>query len=460
MWWSQLQQEQSKANRRSTQQSQQENQRTASHSDPADSHQELRRGASRNRSSTALHEGYSALRRESQDNRLRRLQNDRSENSQQTLYARYALECRTFCWKLAFLVVFLVSTLPAVSYSNIGNVSLEQADPELVPFFADDLDRSSLKAAVLQSVAALRRRDESAILAFGDQRISVALIRESLETFAEMLETEPDISTALLRDFDIYRVTSPVLFTGYHEPVINGSLAPTERYRYPLYRVPNDLPARGAATPYFTRAEIDGQGALRGRGNEIVWLDDPVDRFFLHILGSGQIRLPKGERMRVGYAGDNGRAYRSIGRYLLDQRVLPPGQASTQGIRRYLAEHPEERDDILFHNPRYIFFKSFPTGPSGPVGSLGVPLTPGRSLAADPSIYPLGGLAFIHAKRPVWNGQNQVKWKEFFRFVVLQDTGAAIRGPARADLFWGSAAETEAGAMAQRGEMYLLVKKP
>ena len=170
--------------------------------------------------------------------------------------------------------------------------------------------------------------------------------------------------------------------------------------------------------------------------------------------------MPRGERIRVGYAGDNGRPYRSIGRYLLDQGVLPPGQASTQGIRRYLAEHTEERDTILFQNPRYIFFKELSTGPSGPVGSLGVPLTPGRSLAADPSVYPLGGLAFIHAKRPVWNARNQVTWKEFFRFVVLQDTGSAIRGPARADLFWGSAAETEAGAMAQRGEMYLLVKKP
>jgi peptidoglycan lytic transglycosylase A len=361
-------------------------------------------------------------------------------------------------WGRVFFIVLLLGALPTIGHSHIGEVSLAQEDLEFVPFFADDLDRSSLKAAVLQSVAALRQRDESQILAFGDQRISVSLLRESLETFAEMLDTEPDIGAALLQNFDIYRVTSPVLFTGYHEPVVNGSLVQTERYRYPLYRVPRDLPSRGAATPYFSRAEIDGQGILKGKGNEIVWLDDPVERFFLHIQGSGQIRLPKGERIRVGYAGDNGRPYRSIGRYLLDQQLLSPGRASTQDIRRYLAAHAEERDTILFHNPRYIFFKTLP-GPTGPVGSLGVPLTPGRSLAADPSIYPLGGLAFIHTKRPVWNARNQVTWKEFFRFVVLQDTGSAIRGPARADLFWGSAAETEAGAMAQRGEMYLLVKK-
>ena len=371
-------------------------------------------------------------------------------------------------WQIALLSVPLFGLTPQVGNGHVGTVSgaanervsLEQEDPEFIPFFADDLDRPSLKAAVLQSVAALRRRDESAILAFGDQRVSVRLIRESLETFAEMLDTEPDIGAALLQNFDIYRVTSPVLFTGYHEPIINGSLVPTQRYRYPLYRAPHDLPERGTGVPYFSRMEIDGQGALKGKGHELVWLDDPVERFFLHIQGSGQIRLSKGERIRVGYAGDNGRAYRSIGRYLLDQKRLPPGQASTEGIRRYLADNAEDRDAILFQNPRYIFFKALPPGPSGPVGSLGVPLTPGRSLATDPAIYPLGGLAFIHAKRPVWNTRNQVTWKEFFRFVVLQDTGAAIRGPARADLFWGSAAETEAGAMAQRGEMYLLVKKP
>jgi len=358
------------------------------------------------------------------------------------------------------LFIVLFCTIVNFGKSSTAWAELAQEDPEFVPFFADDLDRPSLKAAVLQSVAALRRRDESEILAFGDHRVSVSLIRESLETFAGLLDTEPDISAALLQNFDIYRVTSPILFTGYHEPVISGSLVQTNRYRYPLYRTPHDLPGRGTGTPYFSRAEIDGQGVLKGRGDELVWLNDPVERFFLHIQGSGQILLPTGERLRIGYAGDNGRPYRSIGRYLLDQRLLSPGQASTQGIRRYLADHADEREAILFQNPRYIFFKPLPPGPSGPVGSLGVPLTPGRSLAADPSVYPLGGLAFIHAKRPVWNARNQVVWKEFFRFVVLQDSGAAIRGPARADLFWGSAAETEAGAMAQQGEMYLLVKKP
>ncbi|MGE0821514.1 MAG: MltA domain-containing protein [Candidatus Binatia bacterium] len=344
-------------------------------------------------------------------------------------------------------LLLLLSSQPAVS------VALEQDNPEFVPFFADDLDRSSLKIAARQSLAALRWRDDDEVLAFGTRRISVRRIRESLETFLTVLDTERDVGTALLRHFDIYRVSSPVLITGYHEPVIKGSLVPTKQYRYPLYRVPGNLRTD------FSRVDIDGRGALQGKGYEFVWLADPVDRFFLHIQGSGQIQLPGGMRMRVGYAGDNGKAYHSIGRMLLDQGRLSRSDASTLGIRRYLAAHPEERDTILFTNPRYIFFKPLAIDSAGPVGSLGVPLTPGRSLAADPSVYPLGGIAFIHAKRPERTTRNEVQWREFFRFVLLQDTGAAIRGPSRADLFWGSAAEGEAGAMAQRGEMYLLVKK-
>jgi membrane-bound lytic murein transglycosylase A len=188
-----------------------------------------------------------------------------------------------------------------------------------------------------------------------------------------------------------------------------------------------------------------------------VWLDDPIDRFFLHIQGSGLVRLPGGTQLRVGYAADNGKPYQSIGKLLLDRGKLQPGNATSLGIRRYLKTHPQERDTILFHNSRYIFFKLVS---DGPLGSLGVPLTPGRSLAVDPAVYPLGGLAFIHTKRPLSNHDNQVTWKKFFRFVLLQDTGAAITGPARADLFWGHAAESEAGLMAQRGQLYLLVKKP
>jgi membrane-bound lytic murein transglycosylase A len=186
-------------------------------------------------------------------------------------------------------------------------------------------------------------------------------------------------------------------------------------------------------------------------------VDDPVARFFLHIQGSGQIQLPNGTRLRIGYAATNGKPYHSVGKILLEQGKLRPGETSTPAIRRYLQTHPAEQNRIFSLNPRYIFFQ--PT-PGGPRGSLGVPLTPGRSLAIDPKVYPQGALGFIQTRRPVVDQQEQVTWQEFSRFVLLQDSGAAITGWGRADLFWGSNAETEAGSMAQEGELYLLVKKP
>jgi membrane-bound lytic murein transglycosylase A len=269
----------------------------------------------------------------------------------------------------------------------------------------------------------------------------------------------------------------PVLFTGYYEPLLDGSLVRTERYRYPLYRRPDDLVevelavfpsarteeklygrvVNGRLVPYFSREEIDGKEVLADKHYELAWVDDPVARFFLHIQGSGQIQLPDGRRLRVGYAGTNGRPYQSIGKLLLDQGKLRHGEPSAPAIRRYLRTHPEERDAIFFHNPRYVFFQ---VTADGPRGNLGAPLIPGRSLATDPRVYPPGSLGFIRTRRPVVGPQEQVSWQEFSRFVLLQDSGAAITGWNRADLFWGSGDGIEAGYMAQEGALYLLMKKP
>ena len=360
-------------------------------------------------------------------------------------------------WRSVSVLTGLLLALVAGGSNHHAEATLlEPVSSEFLPFAADDLDRASLINAVQQSLTAVRKKGGATRLAFGDREITVSRIQESLELFLTFLQNKADLSKVLVQHFDIYQVSSSVLFTGYHEPVLNGSLVRTERYRYPLYRPPDGTLDMDSASS-LSRAEIDGQQILAGKGYELVWLDDPLDRFFLHIQGSGMIRLPGGARLRVGYAANNGKPYQSIGKLLLERGKLQPGNATTPGIRRYLKNHPQERDAILFHNPRYIFFKLVP---DGPLGSLGVPLTPGRSLAIDPSMYPLGGLAFIHTKRPLPNHTNRVTWKNFFRFVLLQDTGAAITGPARADLFWGSAAETEAGLMAQPGKLYLLVKKP
>ncbi len=344
--------------------------------------------------------------------------------------------------------------------------------PHTAPALSDDLSRTSLKYAVRRSLTALRSRPASASVVFGAQRLSLTYIRDSLQHFYTLLETEEDLAAAVLRDFDIYRASSQVLFTGYHEPLLRGSLIRTQRYRYPLYRPPDDLvklaPASGQSTPrvgrwvkgrfvpYFTRADIDGRGVLANRRYEFAWLDDPVALFFLHIQGSGQVELTDGSRLRVGYAGTNGHPYTSIGKHLRQQGKLQPGGTSSPDIKRYLYTHPEEQNAIFFQNRRYVFFQP---SQGEPRGSLGSRLTAGRSIATDPQIYPLGALGFIRTRKPLLSRHQAVAWQSFSRFVLLQDSGAAIRGPGRVDIFWGSGAQPEAGYMAEQGELYLLLKK-
>lgn len=377
-----------------------------------------------------------------------------SRKVEQFLRLSNGLAAASRIWLRAILLVML---LAVACTSSVRAAALESVLPEFLPFTADDLDRASLVTAVQQSLTALRKKSGTEMLALNGQQVSVSQVRDGLELFLSLLQEhhdEADLGPAIHQHFDLFQPSAPVLFTGYHEPILNGSLARTEHYHYPLYRPPD--PTVDETARSLSREEIDGENALAGKGYELLWLDDPIDRFFLHIQGAGLIRLPGGTHLRTGYAADNGRPYQSIGKLLLESGKLQPGSTTTPAIRAYLKSHPEERDAILFQNTRYIFFQLVA---NGPVGSLGVPLTAGRSLAVDPTIYPAGALAFIHAKRPVVSEANQVTWKDFSRFVLLQDAGAAIKGPARADLFWGSAAEAEAGLMSQRGELYLLVKK-
>ncbi|HXG18185.1 MAG TPA: MltA domain-containing protein [Methylomirabilota bacterium] len=376
--------------------------------------------------------------------------------------------------KFSFHYLFLLLTLFCGCSPTLYG-PLERLEPGQFPVFHDDLDRVSLQTAVTRSAAVLQKKEAGELLSFGGQRIAGARVRDSLAAFLAVLEKGGDIQSALRREFDVYRVALPVLFTGYHEPLLHGSRVRTKRFRYPIYRPPDDLVEIAAASspggerqfgrvmngqlfPYFSREEIDGKGVLRGKRYELFWVDDPVSLFLLHVQGSGQIRLPDGTRVGVGYAASNGRPYRSIGKILLDQGKLAPGEATTPAIRRYLQTHPAEQQDLFFANPRYVFFQETP--PTGPRGSFGAPLTAGRSLAVDPRIYPLGALGFVRTRRPIVGARGQVSWKDFSRFVLLQDAGAAITGWRRADLFWGAEAEAEAGLMAQEGEMYLIVKKP
>ena len=232
------------------------------------------------------------------------------------------------------------------------------------------------------------------------------------------------------------------LFTGYYEPLLEGSRAPSEAYRYPLYR----MPAPGAAIP--AREEID-RGALAGLGLELLWVDDKIAAFFLHIQGSGRVRLPDGNTVRVGYAGKNGHAYHAIGRELIARGVLVREEVSLQSIRDWLRANPDLADEIMWTNPSYVFFREI-EGP-GPLGAQGVALTPGRSLAIDD--------AFLAFGVPVWLATALPDGRPWNRLMIAQDTGGAIVGPVRGDIFFGAGdwAEWVAGRMKGEGRYWILL---
>lgn len=301
-------------------------------------------------------------------------------------------------------------------------------------------------------------------------------------TAAATAAATPDAARAFFAAaFVPYRVTdrgdADGLFTGYYEPLLRGARAPDARYRHPLLGRPADLVsvdlgqfdpelegrrvagrvAGGRLVPYPDRAAIE-RGALAGRGLELLWVDDPVDRFFLEIQGSGQVRLPDGGTVRVGYADQNGHPYRAIGKDLIASGAIAKEQVSMQAIRAWLETHPDEAPAVMARNPSYVFFRELPdlAGASGPLGAQGVPLTPGRSLAVDRKFLPLGAPVWLDATAPYPEGERPLR-----RLLVAQDTGGAIRGPVRGDVFWGAGPEAErlAGRMKSPGRLFVLLPR-
>jgi membrane-bound lytic murein transglycosylase A len=268
-----------------------------------------------------------------------------------------------------------------------------------------------------------------------------------------------------------------MLVTGYYEPVIDAAAHSSAEYPVPVFTVPPDLveASLGAFSPrwqgerivgrlegrrlvpYWTRGEID-DGRLGGRGLELAWARDPIDVFFLEIQGSGTLRFPDGREVRIGYAASNGRPYRSIGRLLVEEGKLAREAVSLPSLRQWLVEHPEERERVLRYNESYVFFRRL-DGP--PLGSLGVPVTPGRSIATDARLFPPAALGFLRTKHPVRGRDGRIAWEPLHRFVVNQDTGGALRGAGRVDLFWGRGpdAELAAGLMREPGALYFLVPR-
>jgi membrane-bound lytic murein transglycosylase A len=280
--------------------------------------------------------------------------------------------------------------------------------------------------------------------------------------------------------FAPYRLTRPDgsaegLVTGYYEPLLRGSRTRTAEYSQPVFGVPPDLLTidlsavapdlanrrlRGRLAgkrvlPYWSRAEIDARAREELRPETVLlWVDDPVDLFFLQIQGSGRVRLPDGSLVRLGYADQNGHPYRSIGRELAERGELPIEQVSMPRIKEWTRAKPSLLTELLNVNPSYVFFREMPDAPGdeGPQGALGVPLTPGRSIAVDPRHVPLGAPVFLSTTEPDSAAPLRL-------LVLAQDTGGAIQGAVRADFFWGFGAEAgdKAGRMKQRGEMWVLL---
>jgi membrane-bound lytic murein transglycosylase A len=296
--------------------------------------------------------------------------------------------------------------------------SFARLSPRELPYLEDDGDPNQLKTAISRQIEHFRGLSfRDAAYWVGDRQVSQEHLNATLEMFLDVLdsvEKGEDLNELLETHFDIYEAGgSPkgpsIIFTGYYEPELAGSYLPDETFAYPIYRRPDDLvvleknvadnnaKSRKMAArlteqgpvPYYTRREIDEGGALTGRDLEIVYLKNPLDRYVLHVQGSGRIRLTEGQILGVHFAGSNYYAYRSLRMEMIGDGVLSPEDASMESIRSYFSRYPDRLDDFLNRNERYTFFK---VRKGGVTGSLGVELTSGRSIATDKHVFPAGGL--------------------------------------------------------------------
>ncbi len=355
------------------------------------------------------------------------------------------------------------------------------------PTWVDDMDRASLKEAIRKQLSVMESGDLDHRVRLGSRVVTRRQLVDTLHAFMDLLEQDlsDEASTRSLNEqFEVIsvgtpRLGRPVLFTGYYAPIVPARRQKSGEYIYPLYRKPEWYPTAPEASHYqrianfdpgyhltpvrepvlLTRKDIDGGHALGDQDLELAWLKDDLERYFLHIQGSGYLAFPDGSLQAVQYMGSNLFPYRSVGRQMIRDGIITPGQGSMQGMKRYFRDHPEDINLYLFRNNRYIFFQM---SDHPPRGSGGAELVAGRSIATDKKLYPAGGLAYITMEKPVLNDALEItSWQKVSRFVVDQDTGAAIQGPGRVDLYFGvgDRAGAAAGHYKRTGTLVYLLKK-
>jgi membrane-bound lytic murein transglycosylase A len=385
------------------------------------------------------------------------------------------------------LVVFLLSIFAAAGpdMPAAGDVyqPLHRLAETDFPLFVDDMGIDSLIEATTRQIAYLRKQEPGKDIIFGADRYDIRWLLHSAGELLAKLQQQPEgkeLNRFLHENYIVYQAGGRpglpgrrMLVTGYYEPLFSGSLTREPPFLHPIYSPPESLVVsrdregqssigrynhNNSFVPYWTRAEIENNQLLRG--HELAFLKDPFDAFLLHVQGSGRIQLPDQSLRSVRFAGSNGLAYNSIGKLLVDEKIMKLEEVSVPAIRTHLRRHPEQLQRILHHNPRFIFF-SWGDNLS-PKGSSGERLTPGRSIAIDVLALPGGTIGYLVTRRPVADRDGNITgWKPLTRFVFPQDTGAAIKGTGRVDLFWGSGdyAEFAANHMKEAGKLYFLVQK-
>lgn len=384
------------------------------------------------------------------------------------------------------------------------------------PVLRDDLDLQSLSLALERNLVYLKKLSGKRNFNYGSQVVSADQVLAAQIKLLDFIKQNPgvqELELFLKKKFKLLESVSrsrlpwrkkenPVLFTGYYVPTLRGSRQPDEKYRYPLYKKPVDLVVvdlskfnlhrrvrnlwpwlaklpfgprleelrfptlrgrlleNGKIVPYHTRSEIDYDGKLREDNLELVWVDDEIDRFFLQIQGSGRVCLGDGQTMMVGYAAANGHPYRSIGGWLIRQGLMKREAVSMPSIRAWIRKHPERMAEIFKVNPSYVFFRELPTLEA--LGCFQVPVTAGRSIATDRKLFPGGALGLIITQLPKFSPAGELSgWRPCTRLVFNQDTGGAIKGPHRVDLYCGDdkPAELTAGVMKQPGRLFFFVPR-